>query len=269
MNVAIKEVESKAELKDPKAVFQDDNLTVYAIPVRSQAKGKGKRKRTPSPDTASKRPHPPGSPPPTVDEPVQPELSDILTWQNFNPTRLVGQTAQEWRYLILRNMFPGVPPPPPPPNPTSSKKGKRAKQDKTTDANIDAGPSASEKELASSEDAWTMGQPEAIAERDRKLPRLSIPEDERDSTLCYVCVGPAFRGKFRKEKAQELEVPEGPLWGKLTRGETVTFMVDDLIGRKQKRTVSPEQCMDMPESPKVCAVSLHADVSSDQAHNRW
>ncbi|MEE8572541.1 MAG: ribonuclease Z, partial [Gemmatimonadota bacterium] len=47
-------------------------------------------------------------------------------------------------------------------------------------------------------------------------------------------------GRFNPEKARELGVPEGPLWGRLHQGETVEFEVEE-GGQAVRRSVGPEE----------------------------
>lgn len=70
-------------------------------------------------------------------------------------------------------------------------------------------------------------------------------------TLAYLLVGPSVRGKFDAKKAEELGVPRGPIRGKLTRGEAITFEVDDGNGGKLERTVRPEDCIGPSEVAQV------------------
>jgi ribonuclease Z len=80
------------------------------------------------------------------------------------------------------------------------------------------------------------------------LPSFTPPV--RDASTAYIVVGPRVRGKFDVKRAEELGL-FGPLRGRVARGETVTFTVDDGTGVKVQRTVRPEDCLAEPETKKV------------------
>ncbi len=54
-------------------------------------------------------------------------------------------------------------------------------------------------------------------------------------------------GRFNPARAKELGVPEGPLWGRLHRGETVTL--------EDGRTVGPEQIVGAPRAGRLLVYS--------------
>ena len=85
----------------------------------------------------------------------------------------------------------------------------------------------------------------------------------QDSQLAYICEGPAVRGKFDAQKAKDLQVPNGPLRGKLTGGQTIEFEVTTVAadGEKtvEKRVVKPEDCLGAGE-PGAVSHRHEADV---------
>ena len=71
-----------------------------------------------------------------------------------------------------------------------------------------------------------------------------FPADHRADTVGFALVEHTRLGRFNPERARELGVPEGPLWGKLHKGETVELPdgrrlgPDDLVGQPRRgRTV--------------------------------
>ncbi|MBI2597657.1 MAG: ribonuclease Z [Candidatus Diapherotrites archaeon] len=76
------------------------------------------------------------------------------------------------------------------------------------------------------------------------------------------CYGYSFReadklGEFSREKALTLQIPEGPLWGKLQKGEAVK------IGLK---TFKPEQVMDLSKGRRGRKVSVIFDTRPDKEY---
>ena len=234
----------------PSPVFQDGNISVYPIPLYSSMDEDSsgtpenrplKRKRSLSPTIMSKR-----TPPETAStvgsmSSAVPSLANRAEMNDFSPLTLAGEDAQEWRKLILQEMFPKVVTQEQDRSP--SKKTKNTAKEPLKDA-PQATPSSSK--------GSSMGGDKKYAQ----LPRLASGSDSAGlPVLGYLIVGPTMRGKFDVKKAEALGLPRGPLRSRLTKGESVTFEVDDGNGGKIQRTVTPEDCIGPTEMPQVCRVT--------------
>jgi ribonuclease Z len=62
-------------------------------------------------------------------------------------------------------------------------------------------------------------------------------------------------GRFNPERARELGVPEGPLWGRLHRGEAVEFDVTTESGVVERRTVGPDDLVGAPRPGRLLVYS--------------
>ncbi|GAA5875077.1 hypothetical protein JCM3774_003421 [Rhodotorula dairenensis] len=186
----------------PKPVHADQNLVVYAFPLEAStsslnppaASGEPSASlpapsaTTPSSPSRKRRRSPSASPPPRPKSPPgEASTSFYPASASFNPARLVGQEASDWRSLVLRDMFRGTHfEPAPPPQPPASPSGRRI-----------ASPAY-------------LPQPLPPFERLRGAQALS-----------YLVVGPRLRGKFLPEKAREAGVKPGKAFAKLVNGERV------------------------------------------------
>jgi ribonuclease Z len=62
-------------------------------------------------------------------------------------------------------------------------------------------------------------------------------------------------GRFNPERARELGVPEGPLWGRLHRGDAVEFAVTTESGAVERRTVVPDDLVGAPRPGRLVVYS--------------
>ncbi|HEY6947858.1 MAG TPA: ribonuclease Z, partial [Gemmatimonadales bacterium] len=92
-----------------------------------------------------------------------------------------------------------------------------------------------------------------------------FPTDHRADTVGYTLAEHTRLGRFNPELARELGVPEGPLWGKLHKGETVELPDGrrvgpaDLVGQPRRgRTVV--YTGDTRPSPSVVEAARGADL---------
>ncbi|MGE5230420.1 MAG: ribonuclease Z [Deltaproteobacteria bacterium] len=92
-----------------------------------------------------------------------------------------------------------------------------------------------------------------------------FPTDHRADTVGYALAEHTRLGRFNPERARELGVPEGPLWGKLHKGETVELPdgrrvgAEDLVGKPRRgRTVV--YTGDTRPSPGVVEAARGADL---------
>lgn len=82
-------------------------------------------------------------------------------------------------------------------------------------------------------DRFKVGELNIIAGKaDHRIPSLAFRVHQDQKT-----------GRFNRKKALELKIPEGPLWGRLQRGETVTFRHEG-----DNRTVTPDMVLGPPRS---------------------
>ena len=82
-------------------------------------------------------------------------------------------------------------------------------------------------------DNWDPNRHYKRISRHRALPQV----------LCYVGIGPMYRGKFDAKKATELGVPKGRERGQLTKGESITL--------KDGRVITPDMCLGPSTPPTV------------------
>jgi ribonuclease Z len=94
---------------------------------------------------------------------------------------------------------------------------------------------------------------------------LIFPTDHRPDTVGYALVEHTRLGRFNPDQARELGIPEGPLWGRLHKGETVELPDGrrvgpaELVGQPRRgRTVV--YTGDTRPSPAVVEAARRADL---------
>lgn len=99
---------------------------------------------------------------------------------------------------------------------------------------------------------------------------LVFETDHRADTVGYALVEHTRLGRFNPDKARELGIPEGPLWGRIHKGQPVTLEGGRVIGpeelvgpsRPGRRLVYPG---DTRPSPRVIEMAQHADLFIHEA----
>ncbi|KAF5379502.1 hypothetical protein D9615_006481 [Tricholomella constricta] len=268
----------------PDPLFKDANITVYGLPISPSSESNNsptsvhegfateasevgqKRKRDPSPDIPEKRPALMNA------DASSTPLEKMRQSPEFSPDSLEGQTAHEWRELMIKTMFPGTKVKPErelrdrdaPKGKARKEKRSKGKQS-TVETTVVESAAAPNPTPTSSEAAPTPAASDVANVDPYRRARLPVgfhrqlPKYARHTpvlasyptatpTLAYIVVGPRIRGKFDVKAATALGVPSGPLRGQLTKGNTIKFTVkvdDEMV----ERTVRPEDCIGESEAP--------------------
>jgi ribonuclease Z len=238
LNSDVEAIPPSSTLPTPTPVFQDKNISLYAYPLSPSSQptqddhtpeeaGSLKRKRETSPDSPRKKSNPELTNTPSSSTLDEPTLQALMADPLFSPEHLTGALADEWRRTIVNRMFPAS----------------QLKPKKSQDVLIDTSGNVDDyKRKSRNPRGW----------HDMLPP--PHPSTSVKNVVAYAIVGPLIRGKFDVKKAEALGVPRGPLRGKLTRGETVTFNVEEAVvgeGGKETKisrsvTVKPEDCIEPP-----------------------
>jgi len=83
----------------------------------------------------------------------------------------------------------------------------------------------------------------------------AFPVDHGRNALGFALREHERLGRFHPEKAKELGVPEGPLWGDLHRGKPVEFDVTLDNGTTERRTVRPDDLVGPPRPGRLVVYS--------------
>src|SRR5439155_15670034 len=75
-----------------------------------------------------------------------------------------------------------------------------------------------------------------------------IPADHGKGAVAYALREHTRLGRFDPEKAKQLGIPEGPLWGRIHKGEAVEFEVKRSDGQTIRRSVNPDELVGAPRS---------------------
>jgi len=82
-----------------------------------------------------------------------------------------------------------------------------------------------------------------------------IPADHGGNAVSYALREHRRLGRFDPDKARALGVPEGPLWGKLHKGEVVEWEERREDGTTARRTADPSLLVGPPRAGRLVAIS--------------
>jgi len=108
---------------------------------------------------------------------------------------------------------------------------------------------------------------------------VTFATDHRADTVGYALVEHDRRGRFNVDKARGLGIPEGPLWGRIHKGETVTLDDGRIIapgelvgaprtGRTVVITGDTRPCDGVRHAAKGADLLVHEATFSHQDHER-
>ena len=106
-----------------------------------------------------------------------------------------------------------------------------------------------------------------------------VPADHRTDCVGYALVEHIRLGRFDPDKARAFGIPEGPLWGKIHKGETITLddgrrvAPDELVGqaRPGRRVVysgDTRPCPAMIEASRNADLLVHEATFGDDEQDR-
>jgi ribonuclease Z len=81
-----------------------------------------------------------------------------------------------------------------------------------------------------------------------------VAGDHGGGALCYALREPPRLGRFDPEVARAMGIPEGPLWGRLHKGEAVEWE-DRSGGEVVKRTATPDALVGTPRPGRLVVIS--------------
>ncbi|HEU5358298.1 MAG TPA: ribonuclease Z [Gemmatimonadales bacterium] len=107
----------------------------------------------------------------------------------------------------------------------------------------------------------------------------AFPVDHRGEAFGYALIEHERLGRFHPDRAKEFGVPEGPLWGKLHKGETVTLpdgrkvAPADLVGaprpgRRVVYTGDTRPCRSVVEAAKGADLLVHEATFGEEERDR-
>lgn len=190
---------------DDRPVYEDKNITVFALPVlpTNDSEYISPRERsTPEKDA---------SPDPGADteRSITARVQELIMRADFYPATLGIAPAQEWRRQVMRCMFPGT----------------------------STGSAAASTEAT----RQPVGLRRSLPQPERATVGSANPQLR--PTLAYAIEGPRVRGKFDVRKAEALGLGRGPLRAVLARGQPVVVRVNDGQGGEIEREIKPEDCI--------------------------
>ena len=82
-----------------------------------------------------------------------------------------------------------------------------------------------------------------------------IPVDHGRGAVGYAIREQLRLGRFDPDKAKALGIPEGPMWGKIHKGESVEVEIRQVDGQTGRRVVTPAELVGAPRTGRVVVMT--------------